>query len=79
MNRMELQIAIQKYACCQIVVLYKVLFQKKTFVFVTLITSLTITSAVFLEKKNVGSHFFITQTIGHMKGLKFDADIRRMR
>lgn len=33
MNRMELQIAIQKYACCQIVVLYKVLFQKKPLCF----------------------------------------------
>ena len=33
MNRMELQIAIQKYACCQIVVLYKVLFKKKTLCF----------------------------------------------
>lgn len=79
MNRMELQIAIQKYACCQIVVLYKVLFQKKNLCFRHLNNLFNKNFWCFSGEKNVGSHFFITQTIGHMKGLKFDADIRRMR
>lgn len=77
---MELQIAIKKNRLVlKSLFSTKYYFRKNPFVFVTLITSLTITSDVFLEKKNVGSHFFKTQTIGHMKGLKFDADIRRMR